>query len=226
MQGEIRSRRTRAQQVHNRRFALAVCLLSIVVVITAAASHTSRASASLVSASTQTASDGAALAAAESDALQAVTAAAPDPVASPDYAALPDPAASLSSATYVAELRNTSAGSESPRALLRLNYDALDGTVSFSLEIDSPLANPSVAAICQGSPGQSGRTLVTVFAGPAIAGNFSGILAQGDIVASDLVGPLQGQELTDLILLVKEGDAYATVGTTSIPIDAVRGQIL
>lgn len=221
MQGEIRSRRSRAQQVHNRRFTLAVCLLVIAVVVTAAASYTSRASASAESTSAKTASGTDA-----SDVRQGVTAAALDPVAVPDPVTVPDPAASLSTASYVAELRNDSAGSDSPRALFRLNYSALDGTVSFSLEIDSPLANPSVAAICQGSPGESGRTLVTLFGGPTIAGNFTGILAQGQITASDLVGPLRGQELTDLILLVKDGDAYATVGTGSIPIDAIRGQIL
>jgi len=157
---------------------------------------------------------------ATTDMRQGVAAAALDP------AAAPDPAALLSTASYVAELRDDSAGSDSPRALFRLNYSALDGAVSFSLEIDSPLANPSVATICQGSPGESGSTLVTLFAGPTIAGNFTGILAQGQITASDLVGSLRGQELTDLILLVKEGGAYATVGTASIPIDAIRGQIL
>ena len=198
MQGEIRSRQARAQQVHNRRFALVVGLLAVAIVTTAGVSHSSRA------------------------------AAADEPLSAQQQGtsgATLDPAASLVSATYVAELGSESGGSESPRGLLRLGYDAEAGTVSYTVQITSPLANPSIAAICQGAPGQSGSTLATVFAGPTISGKFSGLLAEGEITAADLVGPLLGQDLEDLILLVEEGGAYATIGTEGIPIDAIRGQI-
>jgi len=40
-----------------------------------------------------------------------------------------------------------------------------------------------------------------------------------------LVGPLRNHRLTDLVLLVKSGGAYATIGTASRPVDAIRGQL-
>jgi hypothetical protein len=136
-----------------------------------------------------------------------------------------DPDAALVSASYEAELTDGTQDPGSPHAVLRLDYDASTRSVLYCLEMTSALPNPSVAAICQGRPGQSGMTVFTVFAGPTISGRFSGILAQGEIAAADLVGPLRGHRVTDLILLVKEGGAYATVGTAAVPIDAIRGQI-
>jgi hypothetical protein len=113
----------------------------------------------------------------------------------------------------------------SPAALLTLSYDASVRTLSYKLEVTAQLPNPSVAAICQGPPDQSGSTVFTLFSGPTIAGKFSGILAEGTIDANDLVGPLQGRPLTDLVLLIESDGAYATIGTTYRPIDAVRGQL-
>ncbi len=196
-QGSSRRHRTRAQQVQSRRFTLVVCLLVVMVAATAGASYSSRAAAG------QPAFTGAERA--SSTTL--------------------DPAASLVSATYKAELDDASGGTDSPRALLELDYDADTETISYLLEITYPLANPSVAALCQGSPGQSGSTVFTVFTGPTISGKFSGVLAQGQIEAADLVGPLQGQDIADLVLLIQAGNVYATVGTAGIPIDAIRGQI-
>jgi hypothetical protein len=195
-----RRRRSRTEQVQNRRFVLAVCLLALMVVVTAAVSYSSRAEATRKT----------------------------TPVASSRATATTlDPAASLVSATYTAELQGDAAGSASkdPRALLTLAYDAAAQTLSYELRVTSPLTTPCVAAICQATPGQGGATLFTMFPGPAVAGNFSGILSEGGIAAEDLVGPLKGGRLTDLILLFRSGGAYATIGTASHPVDAIRGQI-
>ncbi len=195
-----RRRRNRAEQVQIRRLVLTVCLLGLMVVLTAAVSYSSR-----VQASPQT--------------LPLL----PDGVTTTTL----DPAAGLVSATYSAELRvsDPTSASADPRALLTLKYDATTRTVSYRLEVTVPLANPSAAAICQGTPDQLGSTVFTIFPGPPIAGKFSGVLAEGEITAADLVGTLQGHELTHLVLLVKSGAAYATIGTTGRPVDAIRGQI-
>jgi hypothetical protein len=195
-----RRRRNRAEQVQNRRFVLAVCLLALLVVITAAVSYSSRAEATPES--QPTASSG-------------------------STATTLDPAASLISATYTAELKSSASGSANgtSRALLTLKYDASAQTISYKLQITSPVTNPSVAAICKGAPGQSGTTVFTIFAGPTVAGNFSGILAEGYITAGDLVGSLQGGKVTDLVLLMNSNSVYATVGTASHPIDAMRAPI-
>jgi hypothetical protein len=197
-QGSHKRRPSRAQQVLNRRFALAVCLLAFAVIATAVGSYSSRAEAS-----TATQSD--------------ASTSAPDTTV--------DPTASLATATYAAELLGDYNSVGSGRALLTLNYDADLGTLSYVLEITSPLGSPSVAAICQGAPGNNAGTVFTLYAGPAIAGNFSGILSQGQVTSADLVGPLQGARLVDLVLLLQRGEAYATIGTVSVPVDAVSGKI-
>jgi hypothetical protein len=208
MQGDVRHarrstpcrRKSRAEQVHTRRLVLTVCLLALMVVITAAVSYSSRAEATPDTAST-----------------------APNKTT----ATTVDPAASLVSAIYTAEMvvSGSSPGSGEPKALLTIEYNSIAQTLSYKLQVTSPLNTPCVAAIYQGSPGLSGSTVYAMFPGPAIAGNFSGILAEGIIAADDLVGPLMGGKLTDLVLLLKSGEAYAAIGTASNPVDAIRGQI-
>jgi hypothetical protein len=194
-------RRTRAEQVQTRRFALGVCLLGVMVVVTAVVSYSSRA--------------------------DAVTTETSPTLSEISPSTTLDPAASLVSATYTAELRGAGAGSASgeSRAFLTLRYDAQVQTIAYKLQITTSLPTPCVATICQGSGGQSGTALFTLFPGPAIAGNFSGVLAEGQISAADLVGPLKGARLADLVLLIKNGGTYATVGTARQPTDAIRGQI-
>jgi hypothetical protein len=132
----------------------------------------------------------------------------------------------LVSAVYTAKL--TSGESEpasAPVALLSLEFDASAGTLAFRLEVTTQLADPSVAALCEGPPGENGATILTLFPGPSVAGDFTGVLAEGAVNAGDLVGPLKGATLEDLVRLLQAGGAYATIGTRQCPIDAVRGQI-
>jgi len=58
-----------------------------------------------------------------------------------------------------------------------------------------------------------------------IPGTFSGVLAQGTITAGDLVGPLAGHPLSDLIDAMNAGHAYVNVHTLGNPGGEVRGQI-
>jgi hypothetical protein len=192
---------SRAEQVQTRRLVLSVCLLALMVVITAVASYSTRVEATTPETSPTTSDD------------------APSTTL--------DPAALLVSATYTAELRGGGSGSTAgdPRAFLTLRYDEDAQTITYKLQITTSLQTPCVAAICQGTREQSGSNVFTMFPGPAIAGNFSGVLSEGQIDAADLVGSLRGGRLADLVLLIQSGAAYATVGTASRPIDAIRGQI-
>lgn len=58
-----------------------------------------------------------------------------------------------------------------------------------------------------------------------IEGRFSGVLAESRLTADDLVGPLAGGALDDLLELIRSGDAYVNVHTTQHPAGEVRGQI-
>jgi hypothetical protein len=57
-----------------------------------------------------------------------------------------------------------------------------------------------------------------------IPGPTNGILAEGVITASDLVGPLTGGSLGDLIAAIEQGTAYVNVHTTANPSGEIRGQ--
>jgi CHRD domain len=134
---------------------------------------------------------------------------------------------SLAAATYTADLT----GADSVPALttkatgtLTLTYDPDAATFTFLLDIKG-LTNPSGARIFEGTSGTTGAAVFTLFAGPTKAGVFSGTLAQGSVEAANFTGNLRGKTIGDLIALIEAGGAYVSVGTTSHPIDAIRGQI-
>ena len=58
-----------------------------------------------------------------------------------------------------------------------------------------------------------------------IPGRSSGILATGVITSDDLVGPLAGMSLEDLLQHMAAGDTYVNVHTLQFPGGEIRGQI-
>ena len=52
-----------------------------------------------------------------------------------------------------------------------------------------------------------------------------GPLTQGKFIAADLKGPLAGKTLSDLVNMIKNGDAYVNVHTTQNPEGEIRGQL-
>ena len=135
---------------------------------------------------------------------------------------------SLAAATYTADL----SGADSVPAVrtdatgsLTLTYDPDAETLVFVLDING-LTNPSVASIYEGAPASRGTVVFTLFDGPTEEGLFSGVLARGTIEETTLTGTLAGKTIGDLIALIQAGGAYVSVGNSSHPEDAIRGQIL
>ncbi len=58
-----------------------------------------------------------------------------------------------------------------------------------------------------------------------IPGRFDGVLATGTITAADLVGPLAGESLGDLIEAMRSGNTYVNVHTSQHPGGEIRGPI-
>ncbi|MGH8912735.1 MAG: CHRD domain-containing protein [Acidimicrobiia bacterium] len=76
-----------------------------------------------------------------------------------------------------------------------------------------------------GGAGVNGPVTVFLF-GPNLAGvDVNGVLAQGTITASDLIGPLAGQPLSALIEAMESGNAYVNVHTLDNPGGEIRGQL-
>jgi CHRD domain len=81
------------------------------------------------------------------------------------------------------------------------------------------------AHIHSGKVGQNGEVVVTLFKSQTPTGPKSGILSQGDITSANLEGPLKGKQVSDLIKLINNGEAYVNVHTEMNPKGEIRGQI-
>ncbi len=83
----------------------------------------------------------------------------------------------------------------------------------------------TAAHIHAGKKGEDGEAIAGLFAGPEKTGKFSGVLAKGTITDKDLVGPLAGKTIDDLVKMIKDGDAYVNVHTARVPNGELRGEI-
>ena len=148
-------------------------------------------------------------------------------------------AAQAADTTYVAQL---SAAQEVPAnpslargaAIFKLSSD---GTVLEYRLIVANLDNAIAAHIHIGPAGVNGPVVAFLF-GPAApgSGRTSGVIATGTITAANLVGPLAGHSLSELVDAIEAGDAYVNVHTNDgdpttaggpgdLPGGEIRGQI-
>ena len=95
-----------------------------------------------------------------------------------------------------------------------------DGTqLHYKLNV-SKIDNVFMAHIHMAPTGVNGPIVVWLFPGttpgvqgPLGAGRFNGQIAEGTITSADLVGPLAGHPLSDLIAAIQAGNAYVNVHT-------------
>ncbi|HEU4757443.1 MAG TPA: CHRD domain-containing protein [Agromyces sp.] len=148
-------------------------------------------------------------------------------------------AAQAADTTYTAQL---SASQEVPA-----NPSLARGTAIFKLSSDGTeleyrlivanLDNAVAAHIHIGPAGVNGPVVAFLF-GPAApgSGQTSGVIATGTITAANLVGPLAGHSLSELVDAIEAGDAYVNVHTNDgdpstaggpgdLPGGEIRGQI-
>jgi hypothetical protein len=97
-------------------------------------------------------------------------------------------------------------------------------TINYQLSVND-LVNVTQAHIHRGEEGENGKIVVTLYNTTMPTGPMSGLLSQGNITAANLVGPLAGQQLTDLVSIMDNGTAYVNVHTKDFPLGEIRGQI-
>lgn len=104
-----------------------------------------------------------------------------------------------------------------------------DGTSLHYQLIVANLDDTLQSHIHVGPAGANGPVVAFLYpsAPPAqlIEGRFSGVLAEGDITAADLRGPLAGKTLDDLVAEMVAGNTYVNAHTVTNPGGEIRGQI-
>jgi hypothetical protein len=129
---------------------------------------------------------------------------------------------------------NLSGGEEVPantslargQAIFLLDHDGT--ALSYKL-IVANIQNVLQAHIHRAAAGTNGPIVVWLYpsAPPAqlIPGRSQGVLNEGVITAANLVGPMAGQTLDDLLAELQAGNAYVNVHTSQFPPGEIRGQI-
>jgi hypothetical protein len=147
--------------------------------------------------------------------------------------ALPAAGQSAAPATFVAHLTGAAEVADPPvetsatgQAVFRLSRDGTELTYRL---IVANIQNVTMAHIHLAPADANGPVVVWLYPdGPPaqlLPGRSSGVLAVGTISADDLVGPLMGASLEELIDALRAGDAYVNVHTTQYPAGEIRGQI-
>jgi hypothetical protein len=136
------------------------------------------------------------------------------------------------SGTFEVPVRDTNAQGQ---AIFHLSDD---GTALEYKLIASNIDNAFMAHIHMAPAGVNGPIVVWLYPstapvpGPLGSGRHDGVLAEGTITAANLVGPLAGHPLSDLVAAVESGNAYVNVhtndgvdGTNTGPGDFPGGEI-
>lgn len=104
-----------------------------------------------------------------------------------------------------------------------------DGTELHYKLIAANIENVFMAHIHLAPADTAGPIVVWLYpdAPPAqlIDGRFDGVLAEGTITAENLMGPLAGMSLSDLVAQMEAGNTYVNVHTTQHSSGEIRGQI-
>jgi hypothetical protein len=114
---------------------------------------------------------------------------------------------------YEIPLRATNAQGQ---AIFKISDDG--NSVAYKL-IASNIDNAFMAHIHMGPANANGPIVVWLYPstapvpGPLGSGRHDGVLAKGTFTAANLVGPLAGHPLSDLIAAIRAGNAYVNVHT-------------
>ena len=115
-------------------------------------------------------------------------------------------------------------GSSIATGRFKLQLDEDGNALKFTLDAHG-LVGAKAAHIHLGGAGTNGPVVAFLFSS-ATAVNVNGQLSKGTITAANLVGPLAGHPLAELISDLRSGDAYTNIHTVANPGGEIRGQIV
>ena len=98
-------------------------------------------------------------------------------------------------------------------------------SIAFELNT-TDLQGITMAHIHNGKQGENGPPVVPLYTSDSPTILINGILANGNITASMLEGPMAGKQLSDLAIAMSNGSTYVNVHTEQNPNGEIRGQIM
>jgi hypothetical protein len=102
---------------------------------------------------------------------------------------------------------------------------SLDGTkLAFSLSAVG-LGRITEAHIHLGAMGVNGPPVAFLFPDTMVGVDGEGFEVEGTLTAADLIGPLAGQTIANLVQAISTGGAYTNIHTIAYPAGEIRGQI-
>jgi len=104
-------------------------------------------------------------------------------------------------------------------AWVKISGDKIEYEVNVT-DIDKANA----AHIHTGEPGKNGPVVLTLFKDEPTELK-TGKLAEANVTASNLEGPLKGKVVSDLVTAIQDGKAYINVHSTDFPDGEIRGQL-
>lgn len=119
----------------------------------------------------------------------------------------------------IAPPANTMAKGE---ATFQLSRDGME--LKYKVTV-SDIENVTASHIHQGAKGKSGPPLALIDIKGKKVGKFSGALAEGTITGKELMGPMKGKSVKDLVKEIEAGNTYVNVHTDKFPDGELRGQL-
>jgi hypothetical protein len=108
--------------------------------------------------------------------------------------------------------------------MLQLSKDGM--SLSYKLSVDN-IENIGGAHLHLGARGENGPVVASLLPmGTKLSGPQKGMIAEGTITKANLVGPLAGMNLSDLVKEMRAGMIYTNVHTTQHPAGEIRGQVM
>jgi len=95
--------------------------------------------------------------------------------------------------------------------------------LSYKVKV-SHIENVTATHIHMGKKGENGPPIALISA-KSEKHKFRGTLAEGTITLKELMGPLKGKTVKDLVAEIQSGNAYLNVHTEKYPNGEIRGQI-
>ena len=103
-------------------------------------------------------------------------------------------------------------------------FELLNNHIDFKVNVTN-LDNIKSAQIHIGEFGQNGEIIVSLLKSLSHVDVQNGTLVEGQVTSSDLVGPLKGKTINELVRLFNNTKTYVNIHTEQYPNGEIRGQV-